>query len=158
MVSHAPAGKSPVGGMPGECTSRGCECRIPPSPPPGICGARFLRQQEAGAFFFAQAQGSAAAVPKPKVMHAAADSLVSPELVLVSPDLRARALAQLPTIDPDALFRVAPRPAPIPRRVEARPPLPMAIAAYVAEAVFLGAIRGGTLILLIAAAAFLAAR
>lgn len=35
---------------------------------------------------------------------------VSPELSLVCPDLREQALALLPTVDPDALFRRVPRP------------------------------------------------
>jgi hypothetical protein len=84
---------------------------------------------------------------------AAAVHPISPELVLVSPELRERALASLPSIDPDALFLVPPRP-----EVDARAPLPMAIAAYVAEALFLGAVRAFALVAVIAIAAFLLAR
>jgi hypothetical protein len=84
---------------------------------------------------------------------AAALQQISPELVLVSPDLRERALESLPAVDPDALFLVPPRPP-----VERAAPLPMAIAAYLAEALLLGALRGAALVALIAIAAFLLAR
>jgi hypothetical protein len=97
-------------------------------------------------------------VPKSSVMTAAASQQLSPELVLVSPDLRATALESLPAIDPDALFVVEPRPAPAPPAPERRAPLPMAIAVYVAEALFLGAIRGALLFLVIAVAVFLLTR
>jgi hypothetical protein len=80
---------------------------------------------------------------------------LSPELVLVAPDLRDRALANLPVRDPDALFRVAPRPQ-LPA-AEPQPPLPIAVAAYAAEAVVLGAIRGGAMVGVVAAAAFVLA-
>lgn len=80
---------------------------------------------------------------------------LSPELVLVSPDLRERALASLPVRDPDALFRVVPRPQPMP--VEPQPPLPLAVAAYAAEAVVLGAIRGCAMVAVVAAASFVLA-
>jgi hypothetical protein len=83
---------------------------------------------------------------------------ISPELVLVSPDLRGQALEALPALDPDALFLVAPRPRAVPRPSEQRAPLPMAIAAYVMEALFLGAVRGALMFLAIAVAAFLLAR
>jgi hypothetical protein len=83
---------------------------------------------------------------------------ISPELVLVSPDLRGRALEELPARDPEALFVVAPRAPLAPPRVEPRAPLPMAIAAYVMEALFLGAVRGALMFLAIAVAAFLLAR
>jgi hypothetical protein len=82
-------------------------------------------------------------VPKSSVMTAAASQQLSPELVLVSPDLRATALESLPAIDPDALFVVEPRPAPA-------PPAP--------EPLFLGAIRGALLFLVIAVAVFLLTR
>jgi hypothetical protein len=78
---------------------------------------------------------------------------ISPELVLVSPELRARALDALPAIDAEALFVVAPRPVP-----ERRAPLPVAFAAYVGEAVLLGALRGALMFGLIVVAAFLLAR
>jgi hypothetical protein len=78
---------------------------------------------------------------------------ISPELVLVSPELRERALESLPAIDAEALFVVAPRPLPEPRGSFA-----MAFAAYLGEAVVLGALRGAALFALIAVAAFLLAR
>ena len=48
MVSHGPERKSPFGVMPER--GAGMTMCLPdfPSLPPGICGARFLRQQEAG--------------------------------------------------------------------------------------------------------------
>jgi len=76
---------------------------------------------------------------------------LSPELALICPELRARALALLPAIDPNALFAVAPRP-----RVEVVP-LPVAFAAYAAEAVLLMALRGAALTTVIAVASFLVA-
>jgi hypothetical protein len=83
---------------------------------------------------------------------------LSPELVLVSPDLRERALGSLPDLDPDALFVIPPRPAPSPP-VEPRPErLPVALAAYTAEAVVWGALRGVAMFAVIAATAFLLAR
>jgi hypothetical protein len=100
-------------------------------------------------------------MPKPRVMVA---EPISPELVLVSPDLRERALRSLPVLDPEALFAVEPRPAPSPPALalvpppERRAPLPMALAAYAAEAVVLGALRGTAMFLVIAVAAFLLAR
>lgn len=78
---------------------------------------------------------------------------LSPELVLVSPDLRERALASLPVRDPEALFHVAHRPQLVPS-AEPHPPLPLAVAAYAAEALVLGAIRGGVMIGGVAAASF----
>jgi hypothetical protein len=82
---------------------------------------------------------------------------LSPELVLVSPDLRERALGSLPDLDPDALFVIPPRPAPPP--AEMRPErLPVALAAYTAEAVVWGALRGVAMFAVIAATAFLLAR
>jgi hypothetical protein len=129
--------------------------RLPDFPltSPGICGARFLRQQEAGATFFGGAQGSPPAVPKTRLM--AAEPL-SPELVLVSPDLRERARSSLPTIDPDALFVVAPRPAPVVEEPEGR--RSVALAAYTVEALLWGTLRGVAMFAVIAAAAFLLAR
>lgn len=98
---------------------------------------------------------------------------LSPELVLVCPELRAHALELLPARDPDALFRVDPRPAP--QRTELRlvPPRredlaelereqqasrPMAVAAYFAEALVLGTLRGAAMIATVATVAFLLAR
>jgi hypothetical protein len=78
---------------------------------------------------------------------------ISPELVLVSPELRERALDALPAIDAEALFVVAPRAVP-----ERRASLPVALAAYLGEAVVLGALRGVLMFGLIAVAAFLLAR
>ena len=89
-------------------------------------------------------------------MGAAVAHDLSPELVLVSPDLRERALRTLPARDPDALFAVAPAPAPpIPPEHAS---LPAALAAYVAEALLFGALRGAAMIAVIALAAFLLAR
>ena len=51
MVSHGFAGKSPFGGMPGLVAGSKMRSAGFPLIPPGICGARFLRQQEAGAIF-----------------------------------------------------------------------------------------------------------
>ena len=94
-------------------------------------------------------------------MSAAVAQPISPELVLVSPDLRERALASLPVPDPDALFRVVPHLQPrlaIVPPAPPRPPLPVAVAAYVAEALLLGAVRGAAMVAAIAAAAFVLAR
>jgi len=123
-------------------------------------------------------------------MGAAVAHEISPELVLVCPELRAHALTLLPALDPDELFAVrpAPRPAPRPTPVapvvepprlvlvepgptvgvepertvgvdpEPRPPLPVALAAYTTEALFLGAVRGAALTAVIAAVAFVLAR
>ena len=114
-------------------------------------------------------------------MGAAVAHEISPELVLVCPELRAHALTLLPTLDPDELFTVEPAPAPVaqpprlalveaepePERdpepeprgeVERRPPLPVALAAYTTEALFLSAVRGAALIAVIAAVAFVLAR
>jgi hypothetical protein len=108
---------------------------------------------------------------------------ISPELVLVSPELREHALRLLPALDPDTLFAVAPRPAappPEPRRqpdpqpqpqldperprlvlVEpepAPPRLPVAVAVYATEALVLGAVRAAGLTAAITILAFLLAR
>jgi hypothetical protein len=94
---------------------------------------------------------------------------ISPELALVCPELRERALALLPPLDPDALFDVEPRPArptmtpprllvvkpPAPRP---RPPLPVAVAAYATEALLFGAVRGAALITAVGVAAYVLAR
>lgn len=84
---------------------------------------------------------------------------VSPELVLVCPELRERALELLPAIDPDALFAVEPRPA-RPVVVEQQEPRPtrLAIAVYFVEALVLGLLRAGGIIAVIAIAAFLLSR
>ena len=117
-------------------------------------------------------------------MGAAAEAQpISPELVLVSPELREHALRLLPALDPDELFAVAPRPAaaPPPRRhapeqfppleleperrrlvllePEPAPPrLPVAVAVYATEALFLGAVRAAGLTVAITIVAFLLAR
>jgi hypothetical protein len=78
---------------------------------------------------------------------------ISPELVMVSPELRESALDALPAIDAEALFVVAPRSAP-----EAGRSFPVAFAAYVGEALLFGALRGVVLFALIVVAAFLLAR
>ena len=95
---------------------------------------------------------------------------ISPELVLVCPELREHALTLLPALDPDELFAVEPRqptqevrerPREVlerPRLVlvepERRPPLPVALAVYLTEALFLGAIRGAALTAVIVVLAF----
>ena len=115
---------------------------------PGNCGARFLRQQEAGVsrlWADRHTQGVRTGMPKLPGMGAAVAHEISPELVLVCPELRAHALTLLPTLDPDALSRssparrppapVEPRPSPVvdpprlvvverPRPVRAEPPRP----------------------------------
>jgi len=111
-------------------------------------------------------------------MGAAVAHEISPELVLVCPELRAHALTLLPALDPDELYRVEP-PTPVLRpprlalvepetesepdteprvEVERRAPLPLALAAYTGEALFLGAVRGAALTAVIAAVAFVLAR
>ena len=96
-------------------------------------------------------------MPKARLM--AAEPL-SPELVLVSPDLREEALGSLPPIDPDALFVVArpPAPAHAPAPPERNAPLPMAVAAYTVEALIFGAARAAAMVAVIALVAFLLAR
>jgi hypothetical protein len=103
-------------------------------------------------------------------MGAARAHPISPELVLVSPELREHALRLLPAIDPDALFEVEARPtAPEPQAPLERPrlilvepqpraPLPVAVAAYATEAVVLGALRAAGLTAAITIVAFLLAR
>jgi hypothetical protein len=114
-------------------------------------------------------------------MGAALAHSISPELVLVSPELREHALRLLPAIDPDALFEVDRRPNEVdrsptagadrnpvrpplerPRLVlfEPRPraPLPVAVAAYATEALLLGAVRAAGLTAAITVVAFLLAR
>jgi hypothetical protein len=118
-------------------------------------------------------------------MGAAAEAQpISPELVLVSPELREHALRLLPALDPDALFAVVPRPVAPPRRAPAhepeptpdvehdwerprlvlvepepaRPRLPLAVAVYATEALFLGALRAAGLTAAITIVAFLLAR
>ena len=112
---------------------------------------------------------------------------ISPELVLVCPELRAHALTLLPPLDPDELFVVEPAPrsdaqpppAPLverprlvlaePERIaepepialaepERRAPLPVALAVYTTEALLLGAVRGAALTAAIAVLAFILAR
>ena len=99
---------------------------------------------------------------------------VSPELVLVCPELRERALELLPAIDPDALFAVEPRPAQsvaVEQQDEPRPAQPvaveqhdeprptrLAIALYFVEALALGTLRATGIIAVIAVVAFLLSR
>ena len=86
---------------------------------------------------------------------------ISPELVLVCPELREHALTLLPTVDPDELF-VVERRAPVvherPQLVlvepEPRAPLPVALAAYLTEAVLIGVLRAAALTAVIVMAAF----
>ena len=114
-------------------------------------------------------------------MGAAVAHPISPELVLVCPELREHALTLLPAVDPEELFAVeprratatAPRPAatPVPERPklalvepepiaepERRAPLPLALVAYLTEAIFLSAMRGAALTALIVVLAFVLAR
>ena len=149
---------------------------LPDSPcSPRHCGARFLRQQEAGASLL-----RAAGTPISRSVHRNAETSgvgvavaqpLSPELVLVCPELRERALTQLPPIDPDALFQVERRPvvravagSPLliaePPRVglRPRPPLPVAVAAYATEALLFGAVRGAALVTAVGVAAYVLAR
>ena len=106
-------------------------------------------------------------------MGAAVAHPISPELVLVCPELREHALTLLPAVDPEELFAVEPRPAAAPVRgrpqlalVEPEPiaererqaPLPLALVAYLTEAIFLGAMRGAALTALIVVLAFVLAR
>jgi hypothetical protein len=154
-----------------------------PQLPPGICGARFLRQQEAGVSRF-RAQSATFKVWGPQcrnegAMGAAVAHPISPELVLVCPELREHALTLLPAVDPEDLFAVEPRPAGAPQPVatpdpelpklalvepepiaepERRAPLPLALVAYITEAIFLGAMRGAALTALIVVLAFVLAR
>jgi hypothetical protein len=106
-------------------------------------------------------------------MGAARAHPISPELVLVSPELREHALRLLPAVDPDALFEVEARharpvepepqaPLERPRLIlvepQPRAPLPVAVAAYATEAVVLGALRAAGLTAAITVVAFLLAR
>jgi hypothetical protein len=121
-------------------------------------------------------------------MGAAAEAQpISPELVLVSPELREHALRLLPAFDPDALFAVPargvePEPEPAPARAaeprpevafeqerprlvvvepqpqQPRPRLPVAVAVYATEALVLGAVRAASLTAAITLLAFLLAR
>jgi hypothetical protein len=109
-------------------------------------------------------------------MGAAVAHVISPELALVCPELRAHALNLLPALDPDALFTIAPSPpariAEPPRLVlveqeperlvpvepQRRTRLPIALVAYTTEALLLGAARGAALTTVIAAVAFVLAR
>jgi hypothetical protein len=154
MVSHATAGKSPVGGMAEH--SPAATMRLPVSPvrPPALAAPAFCGNRKRALLSFEGSRFCPARAEKPSMAVAVAPRL-SPELVLVSPDLRERAVASLPARDPDALFRVVPRPQP--PRVEPQPPLPLAVAAYAAEAVVFGAIRGGVMVGAVAAASFVLA-
>jgi hypothetical protein len=106
-------------------------------------------------------------------MGAAVAHPISPELVLVCPELREHALTLLPTLDPDELFAVEPRrptvepsrPTQVPERPrlvlvepERRAPMPVALAAYLTEALFLGALRGAALTAVIVVIAFVLSR
>jgi hypothetical protein len=98
---------------------------------------------------------------------------ISPELVLVCPELREQALTLLPAVDPDELFAVEPRPAAEPAQErprlvlvepdpiaepERRAPFPVAFVAYLTEAILLSAVRGAALTALIVLLAFVLAR
>ena len=184
MVSHGPERKSPIGVMP----ERGVEMNmcVPDFP---LTSPRHLRRPfsaatGSGRFAFSGAaesniQGVGAEKPKRTSMGAAVAHPISPELVLVCPELREHALTLLPAVDPEELFAVEPRPAaapppvaaPVPERPqlalveperiaepERRAPLPLALVAYLTEAIFLGAMRGAALTALIVVLAFVLAR
>ena len=181
MVSHGPERKSPFGVMPE--TGGGRNMRLPDFP---LTSPRHLRRPfsaatESGRFAFpgpeSNTQGVGAGMPKRRSMGAAVAHPISPELVLVCPELREHALTLLPAVDPDELFAVEPRPAaePVqerPRLVlvepepepepiaapERRAPLPVAVVAYLTEAIFLSAVRGAALTALIVVLAFVLAR
>ena len=91
-------------------------------------------------------------MPKSEGMGAAVAHSISPELVLVCPELREHALRLLPAIDPDELFAVAPRTA---IATAHRPRLLVALAVYLTGAVFVGALRATALTAVIVAAAFI---
>ena len=120
-------------------------------------------------------------MPKPRSMGVAVAHEISPELVLVCPELREHALTLLPALDPDELFAVEPAPPRPPARVpepprlvlvapepppqpqpepepERRAPLPIALAAYTTEALLVGLVRGTALTAAIALIAFVLAR
>ncbi len=184
MVSHGPERKSPFGVMP----ERGVEMTmcVPDFP---LTSPRHLRRPfsaatGSGRFAFSGAesniQGVGAGMPKRRSMGAAVAHPISPELVLVCPELREHALTLLPAVDPEELFAVEPRPAaapprpvaaPVPERPklalvepepiaepERRAPLPLALVAYLTEAIFLSAMRGAALTALIVVLAFVLAR
>ena len=182
MVSHGPERKSPFGVMP----ERGVEMNMcmpdfPPFPPasaaPVFCGNRKRAFRVSGAE--SNIQGVGAGMPKRRSMGAAVAHPISPELVLVCPELREHALTLLPAVDPEELVAVEPRPAAAPRPVaapvperpklalvepepiaepERRAPLPLALVAYLTEAIFLSAMRGAALTALIVVLAFVLAR
>ena len=189
MVSHGPERKSPFGGMtrPGRRGNMG----LPDFPPtsPRHLRRPFSAATGSGRFAFLGTPAHSRCADRNAEtlgMGAAVAHEISPELVLVCPELRAHALTLLPALDPDELFAVrpAPRPTPVapvvepPRLVlveagptvavepertvgvdpERRPPLPVALAAYTTEALFLGAVRGAALTAVIAAVAFVLAR
>ena len=180
MVSHGPARKSPIGVMP----ERGVEMTmcVPDSPhfPPASAAPVFCgNRKRAFRVFGAESniQGVGGGMPKRRSMGAAVAHPISPELVLVCPELREHALTLLPAVDPEDLFAVEPRPAPrpvaapVPERPklalvepepiaepERRAPLPLALVAYLTEAIFLSAMRGAALTALIVVLAFVLAR
>ena len=115
MVSHGPVRKSPIGVMleRGIGTTMG----VPDFP---LTSPRHLRRPfsaatGSGRFAFSGAesniQGVGAGMPKRSSMGAAVAHPISPELVLVCPELREHALTLLPAVDPEELFSVEPRPA-----------------------------------------------
>ena len=178
MVSHGPEQKSPFGVMPER--GAGMTMCLPDFP---LTSPRHLRRPfsaatGSGRFAFSGAaesntQGVGAERPKRTSMGAAVAHPISPELVLVCPELREHALTLLPAVDPEELFAVEPRPAAAPVRgrpqlalvepepiaePERRAPLPLALVAYLTEAIFLGAMRGAALTALIVVLAFVLAR
>ena len=113
MVSHGPARKSPFGGMPGGAAAERWVCRISPSLPPASAAPVFCGNRKRAFRVFAARRepehsrsggGNAETIS----MGAAVAHPISPELVLVCPELREHALTLLPALDPEELFSVEP--------------------------------------------------
>ena len=118
MVSQVPEPKSPFGGMTSH--SGGGNMRLPDFPPtsPRHLRRPFSAATGSGRFAFLGASAHSRCAlrdAETKGMGLAVAHEISPELVLVCPELRAHALTLLPTLDPDELFTVEPRPSPAPR-------------------------------------------
>ena len=184
MVSHGPERKSPIGVMPERGVEMNMLCAgFPPHFPPASAAPVFCgnRKRAFRVFGGGGEQHSRCGGRKAETndMGAAVAHPISPELVLVCPELREHALTLLPAVDPEELFAVEPRPAaapppvaaPVPERPqlalvepepiaepERRAPLPLALVAYITEAIFLGAMRGAALTALIVVLAFVLAR
>lgn len=88
-------------------------------------------------------------------MSAASQCPISPELALVCPELRARALSLLPAINPDALFRVPDRRVAVlaAGSADAEVPFLLAVAAYATACIAMAALRAATTVAVVAALA-----